>query len=434
MGTAVVTTAADARAARTRITVSVFVAVALGTIGNFAAVTVAPLAAVEMTGAATFSGLPTAATLAGAAGGAALMSRVMASRGRRPGLVLGFGLGATGAGIAVGAVAVGSFGLFIAGMLVMGCGNGANLLARYAVADVHPAARRTTVLGWVVWAGTIGAVVGPSLVDPVGRALATSPLPLLAGGPLVGTVAMALSAVLCAALLRPDPMAVAVVDDAPVTPPGVGAGAPIVAPVSAWRSPVVIVALSAMVAGQFVMVLIMTMTPVHANTGGAGLGAVGFIMSAHTFGMFALTPVAGVLADRLGNTVVIAIGLALVVAAGVLGALTPAAAVGVLSVALFLLGLGWSFGFVSASGLLARGVASAERARMQGAVDTAVFASAAIGSVSSGLLIATAGYAVLCLIGAALIVLPAVVLVRLRPAVAQALRPAGVRADAVGGP
>lgn len=404
--------------ARTRITGSVFLAVALGTIGLFAAVTVAPLVAVELTGTSALSGLPTAAALLGTALGAAVLSRVMAQRGRRAGLVLGFGVGAFGAFVAVVAVVLGTFVLFVAGMLALGCGNGANQLARYAVADVHPAARRTTVLGWVVWAGTIGAVVGPSLVDPVGQVLAGSAVPLLAGGALVACVAMLVSGGLCGALLRPDPADIAVADD------DVAADATAAAPVSAWRSPVVIVALTAMVAGQFVMVLIMTMTPVHASAGGADLGAVGFIMSAHVVGMYALTPLAGALADRVGNMAVIAVGLVLIVASGVMGALAPAGDVAVLSVALFVLGLGWSCGFVSASGLLARGVASAQRARMQGAVDTAVYGSATIGSLSSGVLIAAAGYAVLCLVGAALIAVPAVVLLRLRPAVTRSLRPA----------
>lgn len=407
----------DPERVRRRITASVFVAVALGTIGLFSAMTVAPLVAVELTGAATLSGLPTAAALAGTALGATALSQVMARRGRRPGLTLGFGVGAAGAAIAVAAMTLGSFVLFVVGMFALGCGNSANLLARYAVADVHPPARRTTALGLVVWAGTVGAVVGPSLVDPAGQILAGSAVPVLAGGGLVACIAMLISAVLCAALLRPDPttMAVAAETADDVVP---------AATVSAWRSPVVIVALTAMVAGQFVMVLIMTMTPVHASAGGADLGAVGFIMSAHVVGMYALTPVGGWLADRVGNMIVIAVGLALIVVAGLAGALAPADDVGLLSAALFMLGLGWSLGFVSASGLLAKGVASADRARMQGAVDTAVYGSATIGSLSSGVLIATAGYAALCLLGAALIVIPTVVLLRLRSVAAVAVRPA----------
>jgi MFS family permease len=412
---------------RRRLTLSIFVAVALGSVGLFAAVTVAPLVAVELTGASTLSGLPTAAALLGTAVGAALLSRVMARRGRRPGLVVGFGFGALGAVVAVAAVVAGSFAGFVGGMLVLGCGNGANQQARYAAADAHPSARRTTVLGWVVWAGTIGAVIGPSIIDPVGRALERTPVPPLAGGALIAAATMAVGAAVSLVLLRPDPAAIAVQDDAvwdhaSGDPPPRTLGGPPSA--SAWRSPVVILSLTAMVAGQLVMVLIMTMTPVHASAGGADLGGIGFIMSAHILGMYALTPLAGLLADRIGNVAVIAIGLGLLVAAGIGGAVVPAGDVGLLAMALFVLGLGWSFGFVAASGLLARGVASAERARLQGAVDTAVYGSATIGSLSSGVLIAAAGYTALCLVGAALIAVPVAVLVRLRPAVARVVQPA----------
>ncbi|HEX6255567.1 MAG TPA: MFS transporter [Euzebyales bacterium] len=416
-------TAASPRRAdpRRQITAAVFVAVALGTVGLFAAITVAPLAAVELTGTSRLSGVPTAAALAGTATGAAILARVMARRGRRPGLVLGFGLGAAGAVVAVLSVVLGLFWSFVVGMLVLGCGNGANLQARYAVADVQPSERRTTVLGWVVWAGTIGAVVGPSLVDPAGLTLAAWGLPALAGGAAIAALGMALSASVCSAFLRPDPAELAEPAPPDATP---GSDDEPAAVVDGWGSPVVIVAVVAMVAGQFVMVLIMTMTPVHASGAGASLGAVGFIMSAHIVGMYGLTPVAGLLADRVGSVAVIAVGLALTVVAGLLGAVVPAADVMLLSVALFILGLGWSFGFVAASGLLAAGVASAERARLQGSVDTAVYAAATLGSLGSGVLIAAAGYAALCLVGAALVSVPAVVLARLWRPVRSAVRPA----------
>ncbi len=421
--------AADVRIRR-RITVSIFVAVAVGSVGFFAAVTVAPLLAVELTGSPTLSGLPNAAGLVGTAVGAAGVSAVMSRRGRRRGLVLGYLVAASGALVAVAATIVGSFALLVAGLLALGVGNSANLLARYAAADVHPSQRRTTVLGLVVWAGTVGAVAGPSLADPAGRVLAATTVPVLAGGLLVALTGFAVGAVVCAALLRPDPSTLSAADVELDAGPAAAAGVDDDAPAAVGRlaagtgrwSPVVVVALTAMVAGQFVMVLIMTMTPVHVTAGGADLAGVGVVMSLHIAGMYALTPVAGWLADRIGNVVVIGLGLGLLVVAGLLAAGAPAGDVAMLSVALFLLGLGWSFGFVSASGLLSRGVASAAQARLQGRVDAAVFGAAAIASLSSGVLVATVGYAVLCLTGAALVAVPALVVGRLAPAVARPVR------------
>lgn len=414
--TAVVSRAdSDIVRVRRRTTASIFAAVALGSIGYYAAATVAPLVAVDLTGSEALSGVPNACGLVGMALGATAVSRIMARLGRRAGLVAGFASAAVGAVVAVVAVTAGVFVPFVAGMLLLGGGNGANLLARYAVADVHPPVRRTTVLGWIVWASTIGAVVGPSVVDPAGRLLEGSAVPVLAGGLMVAGVAFAVSAVGSTWLLRPDPSAVAVVDDD--APDLVADDAPV-----GW-SPVLVIALTTMVAGQFVMVFIMTMTPVHASAHGAQLGGVGLIMSMHVFGMYAFTPVVGGLADRIGNLLVIGVGLALLVVASVAAALAPHGNVAALSAALFLLGLGWSFGFVSASGLLAKGVASAARARKQGAVDTTVFATAAVASLSSGVVLSGAGYAMLCLIGAALIAIPAAIIGRLGPTVRRALRP-----------
>jgi MFS family permease len=399
---------------RRRTTALIFAAVAMGTIGFFAALTVAPLVAVELTGSSALSGIPNAGSLVGTALGATGVSRIMARSGRRAGLMVGFAAGTAGAVVAVAAVIAGTFVLFVAGMLLLGVGNSANLLARYAAADVHPAVRRTTVLGWVVWAGTVGAVVGPSLVDPAARLLDGSAVPVLAGGLLVAGIAFTVSAAGCG-LLRPHPVAVSVDEDD-------GDIADVEAAPIGW-SPVLVVALTTMVAGQFVMVFIMTMTPVHASHAGAELGGVGLIMSMHVFGMYAFTPVVGGLADRFGNLLVIGVGLALLVVASLAAALAPYGDVTALSAALFLLGLGWSFGFVSASGLLAKGMASAARARMQGAVDTAVFGTAAVASLSSGVVLSTAGYGVLCFVGAALIAIPAVIIGRLGPTVRRVLRP-----------
>ena len=90
-----------------------------------------------------------------------------------------------------------------------------------------------------------------------------------------------------------------------------------------FRYPAVLVALVTMVAGQVVMVLIMTMTPLHLSDHGHGLGTVGLVLSAHTFGMFALSPITGRLTDRFGSPRVIAAGLGTLAVAAVLAALAP---------------------------------------------------------------------------------------------------------------
>ena len=111
---------------------------ALGSTGHIAAVTVFILAAGEVAGSSALAGAPTAAVVLGAAAGAALLSQVMARRGRQVGLTAGYALGMVGALIAtVGVVAV-SLPMLLAGMVLIGFGNASDQLSRYAAADMYP--------------------------------------------------------------------------------------------------------------------------------------------------------------------------------------------------------------------------------------------------------------------------------------------------------
>jgi MFS family permease len=171
------------------------------------------------------------------------------------------------------------------------------------------------------------------------------------------------------------------------------------------------VALASLVMGQVVMVLIMTMTPIHLIDHGHGLTTVGFVLSAHTFGMFALSPISGRLTDRFGSPTIIAAGLGTLALAAVLAALAPPDGGPLLTLALFLLGYGWNLGFVAASALLTRGLALGERTRIQGIADGLTWGSAAVAGAASGLVVAGASYTVLGFVGLGLTLVPAGLLV-----------------------
>jgi len=142
--------------------------VALGSTGHIAALTVATIVAGDMTGSVQLAGTPAAAVVFGAALGATSLSFLMSQRGRRLGLSLGYLVGVAGAVVAVAAIVAGSLPLLLLGSLLIGFGNSSNQLSRYAAADLYPADRRATALGTVVWAATVGAVIGPNLVGPSG--------------------------------------------------------------------------------------------------------------------------------------------------------------------------------------------------------------------------------------------------------------------------
>ena len=158
----------------------------------------------------------------------------------------------------------------------------------------------------------------------------------------------------------------------------------------------------------------MTMTPLNLKLAGHGLGAIGLVMSSHIVGMFVFSPVTGRLVDRWGRLPVIVLGQVILLVAAVSALLTPATQVGLMAFALFLLGLGWNLGFVAGSALLSSGLTLRHRARLQGVTDSMIWASAALASAISGLVLGAFGYDALCLIGALLLVVPATVMFRYR--------------------
>jgi MFS family permease len=378
--------------------------VAIATTGYLAAVTMASLAARHLTGSPRLAGLPSALAVMGTATGTTVLGNIAKTRGRRVGLVGATAVAIFGAALAAFGVLVESFLLLLAGMATLGAGNAASQFARYSAAELAITERRGTAVSTIVFAGTIGAVIGPRLLGPSGllaeRLLGT----VYPGGFLAAAACLALAEVVYVSMLRPDPSVVGVVDH------GIGEAGAAMTPASAFRAPGVQVALAAMVVGQLVMVLIMTATPIHIEDSGFGLGVVGTIISAHTLGMFAFAPLIGRLADKVGPIPVLILGIFTLAVSGVTAATAPTDATVVLGLALFLLGLGWSLGFVSGSALLAKVLDPSIRPVVQGRVDSIVWLSSATGSLTAGLLLAGPGYSFLSVVGAFLVVIPAVML------------------------
>jgi MFS family permease len=311
----------------------------------------------------------------------------------------------------VGAVALvsGAPLMVLSGMALLGIGNGGAQLSRYAAAELYPAASRGWALSTIVWAGTVGGVLGPNLMAPAAGVAQSVRIAPQAGIFVAATVVMAGAWLAAVALPR-----------ARHAPPGevTAPGAPVRLATLA-RLPAVRIALGAMVAAQLDMVAVMTMTPLYLSMSGEGLAMIGGVLSVHILGMFALSPLSGKLADRFGGIPTIVCGVGVLGLATVLAAAAPAG--GMLEApALFFLGYGWNLCFVGGSSLLSRGLPEAAQARLQGAVDTLVWGSSALASLASGGLFAAAGYSVLAVVAG---LAPAVLLVAI---VAARRRPPGV--------
>jgi MFS family permease len=401
-------------ALRRRTVLSLMAGVALGSTGHIAAVTVATIVAKDLAGTTVWAGAPSAAVILGAAIGATLLSRLMATWGRRRGLVVGYLIAVVGALVATVAIGQGSLPLFMFGILLIGFGNSANLLSRYAAADLYPVARRASAIGLVVWGATFGAVLGPNLVGWAGDISEMVGLPALAGAYLLPIVFVGGAAALSFVSLRPDPYELA--DRSELDERADGSGA--IALMTILRRPHVPAVVIALLAGQAVMVLIMTMTPLHMADHGHDLAAVGLVISGHILGMYALSPISGRLADRFGSAAVVTSGLLLVAFSAILSAVAPPEGGPILFLALFLLGYGWNLGFVAGSAILTHGLEVRERTRLQGLTDALIWSSSAAASIGSGVVVAFAGFTTLGILGAAMVVIPAWLVVARRRALA----------------
>ena len=146
----------------------------------------------------------------------------------------------------------------------------------------------------------------------------------------------------------------------------------------------------------------MTGTPIHIEDTGRGLSVVGLVISAHTFGMFAFSPITGRLVDRLGPRYMLVTAVVILGISAVISASAPDHQTWVLTVGLLLLGVGWNAGFVAGSSVLA----TVGTTRLQGMVDSTVWVASAAASLSSGVLLQFVGYPALSLAGLLLLFVP----------------------------
>ncbi|MDH3683888.1 MAG: MFS transporter, partial [Acidimicrobiia bacterium] len=359
---------------------------------------VAALLIKDMLGDGTWAGSSTAAVTVGSAFSASILSEYMNRRGRRPGLSIGYVAATLGGVLAVVSgqrlILVG----FLLGIALIGVGQGATNLARYAAADLAKPANRGKAISSVVFASTAGAVAGPALVGPAGRVAESVGLDELVGGYLFATVFFAVSGLILWVGLRPDPLVVAGGLRAAAGRAGGGFRSGFS---SLAAHPDARLAALGLAIAQAVMVMVMAMTPLHMDAHGHGLGIIGWVISAHTAGMYAFAPMAGWASDRFGRIPVLGLGGVCLVAATAMTALAGEAPALLMFPGLFMLGLGWSFGIVAASALLTEAVPAGEQVPAQGAADFITSTASGAGALASGFVFTMAGFHVLSMLGIA---------------------------------
>lgn len=373
----------------------------VGGVGLGTAISVGGLLAADLAGSDAFAGTAGTAVTLGAALFAVPLASLSARRSRRAGLSSGWSLAVIGAALVVVAGSARLFPLMIAGMLLYGGGQAANLQARFAAADFAPDSGRARAVSLILWSTAAGLILGSNLSGAGGWLAESLGLPRLVG-PFMIAAALTAAADVLSLLLLPRTLAAArasrpdtklamrtifrqIADDPPVR-----------------------FAFVAIVAGHGVMVALMTMSPLHMKDHGATLTLVGISISIHVLGMYGFSPLVGMLADRIGRIQVILLGQGLFLAAAVVGGASGGSLAAMIA-ALLLLGLGWSCGMVAASALLSESVEASIAPRVQGITDLSMNVVGASGAALSGTVFAGVGFTGLS-VAAGLLVIPALLL------------------------
>ncbi|SJN13294.1 major facilitator superfamily MFS_1 [Leucobacter sp. 7(1)] len=422
---------APARTQR-KIVIILALATILGGLGVGASLSAGALLIADITGNPALSGFGSTMNAVGAAIAGMPLARLAARKGRRVALATGNMIAVVGAVLVVLAAAQRWSVLLFVGLAVLGIAVAVQLQSRFAAADLALPERRARDLSLVVWSITIGAVTGPNLIGPgeqLGEALG---LPGLAGI-FFFTIAAQLAAGLVVWFgLRPDPLLEArrleiaahaahtdhvQADQPPADPTHPGPAqlaadqaAPAAAPRVSARPQYLAILLVAL--AHAVMVGLMAMTPLHLTGHGGSITLVGFTISIHIAGMYALSPVFGMLTSRIGAIPVI-VGGFLVLGLAAVGTGLGGESVGIIQVALVLLGLGWGMVTVAGAALVTELTPSADRPARQGQSDTSMNAAGALFGAASGALFAIGGFPLVSIVAGVLIVLGLLVAIRL---------------------
>ncbi len=323
-----------------------------------------------------FATLAVTAMVIGSMSAANPLSAFMARAGRRAGFIAAALIGALGAAISAWGIAQGNFWLFVSGALFSGVYMSAQGFYRFAAADTASPEFRAKAISWVTAGGLISAVFGPELVKLTAQAMAV---------PFLGTYSMVIVLNLLGIgffLLLKFP-----------APPVRVSGAPMGrSRMQLLSTPKILVAVIVATVSYALMNLVMTSAPLAVVGCGYQVSDSANVITGHVLAMYAPSFFTGHVIARLGVEKVMAIGLVILAGAGAV------AMAGVdlsnFFIALILLGIGWNFGFIGATTMLASAHAPEERGRMQGLNDFIVFGGVTLASFSSGGLMNCSGSSV----------------------------------------
>ena len=314
--------------------------------------------------------LPISMIVLGSMSTAPWLSALMQARGRRTGFFVGGIGGLAGSLLALMAVQEGSFPLLLLGSYLTGIYMSSQGFFRFAATDTASPEFRPKAISYVMAGGLLSALIGPQLVS------------VLSGYSPIATAERYVPVYVAAMAINVVGMALYFLLDIP-RPPKPADGA---AKGRGWgallSTPGIAVAVICGAVSYALMNLMMTSTPLAVVGCGFGVADASNVVSAHVLAMFAPSFFTGHLIARFGAVRIVAAGLLILGAAGIVG--LAGVQLANFFGALILLGLGWNFGFIGATAMLASAHAPEERGRVQGMNDMIVFGCVTLASLASG--------------------------------------------------
>jgi MFS family permease len=317
--------------------------------------------------------LPISLIVLGSMLAATPVSAIMQKYGRRTGFLIGTTAGAIGGAVGAYGLYTASFPIFLLGSFITGIYMSGQGFYRFAAADMASDAFRPKAISFVMAGGLLSAVIGPQLVKVTAESMV---IPFL--GTYLAVIAVnIIGSGLFFFLDIPTPKPPAA--DAPKGR----------SRMELLKTPAVAVAVICATVSYALMNLVMTSSPLAVVGCGFETNDAANVVSAHVLAMYAPSFFTGHLIARFGVEKIVGLGLLILAAAG--GVALMGVELEHFFVALILLGLGWNFGFIGATTMLAASHAPSERGRVQGMNDFIVFGGVTMASLSSGSLMNCSG-------------------------------------------
>ena len=357
--------------------------VAFSSTGFIAAVTITVLAAREVSSNPYLIGFPNAVGVAGAVIGTQMFDRMSQKYSKNRALSNTFLIGSLGGLVQISSLIIDSFYLLLIGAFILGIGQSAALQTRYVASFVASESFKATALSLAVWFSVFGSIFGPRLVGEYSAVFENWLGSDLIVGYFIATFGMFLAGLSVLLFSQKDSaLNKKLVIEKSLKLSELDSTARLLTKI--------------LVLNHFVMVLIMSATPLHVKDIGETIKLVGTIISYHTLGMFLLSPILGKLVDKYGSKLFAIIGSLILILSCVVSLFNTN--ILFLKIGLYLLGLGWNFTYIAISSAISN-YSISNGINLNIKSDSLVFVGSSVAHISLGFTYLNFGYSNLIYFG-----------------------------------